>query len=59
MEKYDGRYVRTFLCFNRSFVMGSVAGFGANTVNRLPVYILNALYLAPITLWTYLNYVGP
>lgn len=39
--------------------MGSVAGVGANTVNRLPVYILNALYLAPITLWTYLNYGRP
>jgi hypothetical protein len=26
---------------------------------RIPVYILNALYLAPLTLWTYLNYGRP
>jgi hypothetical protein len=26
---------------------------------RLPVYVLNALYLAPITLWTYLKYGRP
>jgi hypothetical protein len=26
---------------------------------RIPVYILNALYLAPLTLWTYLNFGRP
>lgn len=26
---------------------------------RIPVYVLNALYLAPITLWTYFNYGRP
>lgn len=26
---------------------------------RIPVYILNALYLAPLTLWTYWNYGRP
>ena len=28
-------------------------------VNRIPVYVLNALYLAPITLWTYLKHGRP
>ena len=27
--------------------------------HRIPVYILNALYLAPLTLWTYLKYGRP
>lgn len=27
--------------------------------HRMPVYILNALYLAPLTIWTYLNYGRP
>lgn len=26
---------------------------------RIPVYVLNALYLAPITLWAYFNYGRP
>lgn len=28
-------------------------------IARIPVYVLNALYLAPITLWTYYNYGRP
>lgn len=28
-------------------------------VDRIPVYVLNALYLAPITFWTYLKYGRP
>lgn len=28
-------------------------------MQRIPVYVLNALYLAPITLWTYFNYGRP
>jgi hypothetical protein len=31
----------------------------ANTCHRIPVYIINALYLWPITLWTYLKYGRP
>lgn len=27
--------------------------------HRIPVYVVNALYLWPITLWTYLNYGRP
>lgn len=27
--------------------------------NRIPVYVVNALYLWPITLWTYINYGRP
>jgi hypothetical protein len=39
--------------------MGFGVGSGTDVANRLPVYILNALYLAPITLWTYLKYGRP
>ena len=28
-------------------------------LHRIPVYILNALYLSPLTLWTYLNFGRP
>lgn len=36
-----------FLCCSNSFI------------DRIPVYTINALYLWPITLWTYLNYGRP
>lgn len=35
----------------------SINVYTNSVFHRIPVYILNALYLAPITIWTYINMV--
>jgi hypothetical protein len=52
MGDNDGHYV-SLLSSNLSLIPGHLLS------SRIPVYILNALYLAPITLWTYLKYGRP
>jgi hypothetical protein len=48
-----------FLSLQSSHLSGITSNIKSDATNRLPVYVLNALYLAPITLWTYLNYGRP
>jgi hypothetical protein len=48
----DGGYVSLFS-------LSTLIKFAHLLSSRIPVYILNALYLAPITLWTYLKYGRP
>lgn len=52
MGDNDGRYV-SLLPSNLRISLAHLL------LSRIPVYILNALYLAPITLWTYLKYGRP
>ena len=52
MGDNDGHYV-SLLPSNLSISPGHLLS------SRIPVYIFNALYLAPITLWTYLKYGRP
>ena len=55
MEIHDGNHVRPaayhVLCIQASANLYPLL--------RIPVYVINALYLWPITLWTYLNYGRP
>lgn len=54
MEVDDGNHVSPIFAYN---VLADLLIYLLNS--RIPVYVLNALYLAPITLWTYLNYGRP
>ena len=37
----------------------SISVYTNSVLHRIPVYVLNALYLAPITIWTYIKYGRP
>jgi hypothetical protein len=51
LENNDERNVRLTLTYFQSS--------STKVVDRIPVYILNALYLGPLTLWTYIKYGRP
>src|SRR5699024_7626224 len=53
MEVDDGDYVSQMPIYARARANAS------SLKVRIPVYVLNALYLGPITLWTYFNYGRP
>jgi hypothetical protein len=55
MEIHDGGNVSCIIPGPLPFCHPDHRVLGAG---RIPVYILNALYLAPLTLWTYLNLAG-
>ncbi|EJT98825.1 hypothetical protein DACRYDRAFT_110713 [Dacryopinax primogenitus] len=54
-------FIGVALCFSLWIAVDIVRRRGWRTMMAImiPVYILNALYLAPITLWTYLNWGRP
>jgi hypothetical protein len=54
MEVDDGNHVSPIFAYN---ALAALLIYLLNS--RIPVYVLNALYLAPITLWTYFNYGRP
>ena len=54
MEIYDGNHVRLAALRVHEFQHQLIC-----LVLRIPVYVTNALYLWPITVWTYLKYGRP
>jgi hypothetical protein len=61
MEVYDGHHVSRSLYHIRRLCSIDDRTLAQNVLLdfRIPVYIINALYLWPITVWTYINYGRP
>lgn len=59
MEIHDAHHVRSPVPFSLSFLLNLRADRDSVMSCRIPVYIINALYLWPITIWTYVQYGRP